>query len=70
MVINLTFIILFVLSLIAMWLGVIFSFVWNRMLTRKRALLSLLVCIVLSLIVAGIFTLFLANMGMLLEVPV
>jgi accessory gene regulator protein AgrB len=69
-VINLTFIILFVLSLIAMWLGVIFSFVWNRMLTRRRALVSLLICIVISLVMAFIFTLVIADMGLVLELPV
>jgi accessory gene regulator protein AgrB len=70
MVVNLTFIILFVLSLITMWLGVIFSFVWNRMLTRRRALLSLLVCIVLSLAMASVFNAIIADMGLVWEVPI
>jgi len=70
MIINLTFIILFTLSLITMWLGAIFSFSWNRMLTKRRVLLSLLVCAVLSLIMAGIFTAVIADMGLILELPV
>jgi len=70
MVVNLTFIILFVLSLIAMWLGVIFAFVWNKMLTKRRALISLLICIAISLIMAGLFTLLIADMGLVLELPI
>jgi hypothetical protein len=53
-----------------MWLGVIFAFTWNKMLTPRRAIISLLICIVISLVMAGIFTMFIADMGLLLELPI
>lgn len=70
MTVNLTFIILFILSLMTMWIGVIFSLIWNKTLSRKRVLTSFLICAALSLLMAGIFTLIIADMGLLLEIDV
>jgi len=68
MVLNLTFIILFFLCWIAMWLGAIFSFTWNRLLSVRRAWVSLLICAGLALLMSGIFTFIIGGMGMLWEI--
>jgi hypothetical protein len=70
MTINLTFVILFFICLITMWLGAIFSFVWNKMLTRRLAVLSLLVCVALALMMAGILAAVIGGMGMTLEATI
>lgn len=68
MALNITFIVLFVLSLVVMWLGTIFTFAWHKMLTRRIALVSLLVCIVLAFLIAGILTVVIDDMGLLLKI--
>jgi len=70
MTINLTFVLLFVPGLLTMWVGALFSFSWNRCLTRDSVWISFLVCLVLSLMLSVVLTLIMDTMGLIWETQI
>ena len=70
MVINITFTVIFLPSLAAMWVGVLVSLSWNGRLSRRSAWVSLLICLALSLLLAALLTLYIFSLGLGWEVTI
>jgi len=68
MTVNVTFLVIYVPSFIAMWVGSLFSLSWNSRLNKKSAWISLIVSLLLSLLLALILTWWIFSMGLGWEV--